>query len=123
MVELAGPLSAVLVVSGRAAGAHRGLLGMSTAGTRRRCWWRWGWRWCPAAGHRQHQETLEQTLGALPVAARGMCGGAGGGHGRAMVARLLGSWMSAALLVGVAVGLACIRAGQREQSGWAWAPR
>jgi hypothetical protein len=121
LVELAGPLSALLVVSGLALlGLIAGLLGMSTArkspppllvavGLALVPW---------LLGIASTQETLEHTLGALPVAGSGdVLVALAEGTGEAMVARLLGSWMSAALLVGVAVGLGVLRGGQREQSG------
>jgi hypothetical protein len=121
VVELAGPLSALLVLGGLGLlGLIAGLLGMSAArrtpppllvavGLALVPW---------LLGIASTQETLEQALGALPVAGSGdVLAALAEGTSEAMVARLLGSWMSAALLVGVAVGLGVLRLGQREQSG------
>lgn len=56
------------------------------------------------------EEAVEKVLAALPDAGAGqVLAVLVSGTGEAMVARLLGAWTSAALLVGVAVGIALLR--------------
>jgi hypothetical protein len=121
VAELAGPLSPLLVLGGLGLlGLIAGLLGMSTARTTPPpLLVAVGLALVPwLLGLASTQERLEHTLGALPRVGSGQVLAAlAEGTSEAMVTRLLGSWMSAALLVGVAVGLGVLRLGQREQSG------